>query len=276
MNINAQSDTLFIQPWWYLGDEVVGRGNVTLVVVAVSVALGALFLWLTPRYAPLLPALVAVGFFLTWLPLPPWTHSFPRLSSATFSNGIQVQHGDWIDRAVGPDAEVAAIWSGDNEFRIWENEFWNRSIRHVYDLGKGLPGAMPETQLSIQFSTGFLVGAADKPLRARYVLADRTLQIVGTPIAADEGRNLALYRVTPPVRGCSACTSPISITCPRSRRGACGSSSTSLRSLTRVRAWATTFAAPCSASRRRERTRWSRSRRRVVAASGRSSGHSRA
>ena len=32
------------------------------------------------------------------------------------------------------------------------------------------------------------------------MLADRTLEIVGTPIAADEGRNLALYRVTPPVR----------------------------------------------------------------------------
>jgi glycosyltransferase involved in cell wall biosynthesis len=200
MNITAQSDTPFIQPWWYLGDEVVGRGNVTLVVVTVSVALGALFLWLTPRYAPLLPALVAVGFFLTWLPLESWTHSFPRLSSATFSNGIQVEHGDWIDRAAGPDAEVAAIWSGNNEFRIWENEFWNRSIRHVYDLGSPLPGGMPETQLSVQPSTGFLVGAYGKPLRARFVLADRTLQIVGTPIAADEGRNLALYRVVPPVR----------------------------------------------------------------------------
>src|SRR5581483_3723458 len=49
MNINAQSDTLFIQPWWYLADRVVGRGSIALVVVAVSLALAALFLWLSPR-----------------------------------------------------------------------------------------------------------------------------------------------------------------------------------------------------------------------------------
>jgi len=200
MNINAQSDTPFIQPWWYLGDAVAGRDNVALIAVSVAVALAALFLWLPRRFAPALPVLVAVGFFATWLPLQLWTSSFPRLSANAFSNGITQKHGDWIDRAVGTNANVAAIWSGNDEFRIWENEFWNRSIRRVYDLGAHLPGAMPEISLTVRQSTGLLVDRHNRSLRSRYVLADRDLQIVGTPIAVDEGRNLALYRISGPVR----------------------------------------------------------------------------
>ncbi len=200
MNINAQSDTPFIQPWWYLGDTLTGRGNVTLLAVAVASGLAALFLWLPARYAPVLPVLVAAGFFLTWLPLQLWTSSFPRISAASFANGIQVRHGDWIDRTVGTDADVVAIWSGDNPYRIWETEFWNRSIRRVYDLGTQLPGGMPETPLRFKQSKAILVDPHGSPLRARYVLADRNAQIDGTPIAADAGRNLVLYRMTGPVR----------------------------------------------------------------------------
>ena len=87
MNINSQSDTPFLQPWWYLGDRVAGRGNVALLAVLTSIALAALFLWLPRRYAPALPALVALGFFLTWLPLQLWIHSFPRLSTAAYTTG---------------------------------------------------------------------------------------------------------------------------------------------------------------------------------------------
>src|SRR6185437_3747299 len=126
MNINAQSDTPFLQPWWYLGDKVAGRSNVALIAVIVSIALAALFLWLPRRYGPVLPALVALGFFLTWLPLQLWIHSFPRLSSASYSTGITAGKS-WIDAAVGRNADVTIVWSGENPYRGWENEFWNRS-----------------------------------------------------------------------------------------------------------------------------------------------------
>jgi hypothetical protein len=98
------------------------------------------------------------------------------------------------------------IWSGDNPFRIWENEFWNRSLRRVYDLGTPLPGGMPETPLSINKANKTLVDPDGQPVRARYVLADGTAQIDGTPVAADVGRNLVLYRVTGPVRTASQVT----------------------------------------------------------------------
>jgi hypothetical protein len=195
MNINAQSDTPFLQPWWYLGDRVAGRDNVALLAVAVSVALGALFLWLPRRYAPVLPALVALGFFLTWLPLQLWIHSFPRLSSAAYSTGIGAPKS-WIDAAVGRDADVTIVWTGDNPYRGWENEFWNRSVKHVYDLGAApLMAGGGEPRLTVQESTGFLRDPEGRRVRASYVLADPSAQIIGTQVAADENKQMILYRV---------------------------------------------------------------------------------
>jgi hypothetical protein len=195
MNINAQSDTLFLQPWWYLGDRVAGRGNVALLAVAVSVALAAAFLWFPRRYAPVLPALVALGFFLTWLPLELWIHSFPRLSSGAYSTGITAPKS-WIDAAVGRNADVTIVWTGNNPYRGWENEFWNRSVKHAYDLGPdSLLAGSTEPHLTVQSKTGLLRDPQGKPVRAQYVLADPSAQISGTRVAADEGRAMVLYRV---------------------------------------------------------------------------------
>jgi glycosyltransferase involved in cell wall biosynthesis len=206
MNINAQSDTPFLQPWWYLGDKVAGRSNVALIAVLVSIALAALFLWLPRRYAPALPALVAVGFFLTWLPLQLWIHSFPRLGSAAYSTGITAPKS-WIDNAVGRNADVTIVWSGNNPYRGWENEFWNRSVKHAYDLGPdSLIEGADEPRLTVQASTGYLRDPAGKPVHAQYVLADPSIQITGQQIAADDGRTMVLYRVDGPLRTATSIT----------------------------------------------------------------------
>ncbi len=195
MNINAQSDTPFIQPWWYLGDRVAGLDNVALLAVLTSVALGAAFLWLPRRYAPVLPALVALGFLLTWIPLQLWVHSFPRLSAAAYSTGITAPRA-WIDSAVGRKADVTLVYSGDNPYRGWENEFWNRSLRHVYDLGApALIAGKTELGLTVQQSTGLMLDPAAKPIHVQYVLADPAVQIVGTRVAEDQGHQMAVYRV---------------------------------------------------------------------------------
>jgi glycosyltransferase involved in cell wall biosynthesis len=195
MNINAQSDTLFLQPWWYLGDRVAGLGNVSLLVAVSALTLGAVFLWLPRRYAPMLPAIVALGFLVTWLPLQLWVHSFPRLSSAAYLTGIGAERG-WIDKAVGRNADVTLVYSGDNPYRGWENEFWNRSIRHVYDFGAGpLVGVAGEQPLTVQPATGLMLDAAGKPVHVRYVLADLALQLGGARVAIDPGRRMAVYRI---------------------------------------------------------------------------------
>jgi glycosyltransferase involved in cell wall biosynthesis len=195
MNINSQSDTPFLQPWWYLGDRVAGRDNVALLAVLAAVVLAAAFLWLPRRYAPALPALVALGFLLTWIPLQLWIHSFPRLSAAAYSTGIAAPRA-WVDRAVGRDADVTLVYTGDNPYRGWENEFWNRSVRRVYDLG-ALPliAGPAEQSLTVRASSGLLVDPEAQPVRVQYVLADPSAQIVGTRVAEDQDMHMALYRI---------------------------------------------------------------------------------
>jgi hypothetical protein len=196
MNINAQSDTPFIQPWWYLGDRVAGDGNVALLAVLVAIALGAAFLWLPRRYAPALPALVAAGFLLTWLPLQLWIHSFPRLSAAAYTTGINEPRA-WVDSAVGRNADVTLVYSGNNPYRGWENEFWNQSVRRVYDLGEtaSLIAGPSEPGLTVQQKTGLLLDPAAKPVHVQYVLADPTEQIVGKVVGQDAGKQMTVYRV---------------------------------------------------------------------------------
>jgi glycosyltransferase involved in cell wall biosynthesis len=196
MNINAQSDTPFLQPWWYLGDRVAGDGNVALLAVIASVALAAAFLWLPRRYAPMLPVVVAFGFFLTWIPLQLWVHSFPRLSAAAYSTGISEPRA-WVDAAVGRDADVTLVFSGNNPYRGWENEFWNQSVRRVYDLAGTTPliAGLSEPSLTVQQKTGVLLDPRAKPVHVQYVLADPTAQIVGKVVAEDAKLQMAVYRV---------------------------------------------------------------------------------
>ena len=196
LNITAQSDTLGLQPWWYLGDAWAGRNAVPVVAVLASLALGGAFLWLPRRYAPVLPALVALGFLAAWLPLELWKHSFPRLAESTLAQGIGAHDRSWIDDAVGRDAHVAVLWSGGNTAAIWQNEFWNRSVDRVYDLGTPLPGDMPSTRVHADRQTGVLLPAIPR----RYVLASKSVSLAGTPIARDPEKELVLYRVTPPAR----------------------------------------------------------------------------
>jgi glycosyltransferase involved in cell wall biosynthesis len=199
LNITAQSDTVGLQPWWYLGDGLAGRSSVAVLVVLISLALGAAFLWLGPRHAPLLPVLVAVGFLATWLPLELWTHSFPRLASSAYHQGVGAQRS-WIDRAAGRDAHVALLWTGGNELAAWENEFWNRSVDRVYNLGAPLPGDMPSTRVTVDRSTGVLHDRLGRPITAPYVLTNRSVQLVGKRVASDPAKQLVLYRVTAPAR----------------------------------------------------------------------------
>jgi hypothetical protein len=199
LNITAQSDTIGLQPWWYIGDGLAGRNSVAVVVVLISLALGAAFLWLSPRYAPVLPILVALGFLATWLPLQLWTHSFPRLADSTYRQGVGAQRS-WIDAAVGRDAHVALLWTGGNDLSAWENEFWNRSIDRVYHVGTPLPGDMPSTSVKVDPATGVLQDSAGRPISAPYVLTDTSVELRGTRIASDPSKQLVLYKVTPPAR----------------------------------------------------------------------------
>jgi glycosyltransferase involved in cell wall biosynthesis len=200
LNENSQSDTPSLQPWWYLGSSWTGKATVALVASLTALALAAAFLWLPARLAPWLPALVGAGFLLTWLPLEAWPNGFPQASVHFYDAGVATGTS-WIDRTVGTNANVAVLWSGGSAIRIWQNEFWNRSIRRVYGLdGAELPGNMPQTNVTAQRSSSKLVDASGSPIDADYVLTDTRTPVVGQRVAGDPDHLLALYRVRKPAR----------------------------------------------------------------------------
>jgi hypothetical protein len=202
--VNSESDTIGLRPWWYLQNALVGADGVPLVALLVSIALAAAFLWLPRRHAPWLPVLVAAGLLTVWLPLQLWDYSFPKASLGALYQGINTGvDRDWIDAAVGRDADVAALWTNPSKdyFQIWENEFFNRSVRRVYDLGQPLPGAMPERTAEVDVASGRLTSRG-RPIDADYVLVPSTTQLVGKVVAHDETPNgrLDLVRVAKPAR----------------------------------------------------------------------------
>jgi len=200
MNQNAESDTPFLQPWWYLGDKVVGRSAVSIVVAVTVFLLAAAFFWLSPRFAPALPVVVALGFLLTWIPLETWQFGWPSNARAALAAGLPAQR-DWIDAAAGRDAKVAILWSGQNPYRAWENEFWNESIRNVYNLnGEILDFGWPQTPVVPDTATGVLRDKDGKPIDADYVLTDTRVKLVGRLVASDAAHHLALYGVQRPAR----------------------------------------------------------------------------
>ena len=194
LNENAESDTPFLQPWWWLGVHWTGRATVTVVASLTALALAALFLWLPARFAPWLPAIVASGFVITWLPLQLAPTGFPQQSVHFYDAGVAAGTS-WIDSITGPDADVAILWSGGDTNRIWQNEFWNRSIKRVYGVDTELPGGMPQETVTLKPGTNDLVGAHGERIHAQYVLADSRMTVQGEKVGADEAHQLVLYRV---------------------------------------------------------------------------------
>src|SRR5262249_22499983 len=115
-----------------------------LVLVAAGLA-GLLVAFVPARYAILLPVLVLAFFAVSQRPN---EGRYRQAAKGDLFQGITAPRADWIDRRVGSDARVAAIWSGNSDkFTIWENEFFNRSLRSFYYTTAPLPGDLPEQRL---------------------------------------------------------------------------------------------------------------------------------
>jgi glycosyltransferase involved in cell wall biosynthesis len=197
----AESDTLALLPFWWLQEHLITNSEVVLVAVFAAIVLACAFLLLPARWAYALPAVVLAWFVFANERIEDFDHGFPKASIGARYQGIKLPNRDWIDRIVGRDANVAFLWSGGDKnapLRLWENEFFNRSVGHVYDLHGPSPGTLPETPLT-QGADGTLLAHGD-PVAARYVLADRRVPLAGGVIAQDEGTGMVLRRLAGPLR----------------------------------------------------------------------------
>lgn len=194
---SALSDSFFLMPWWWAQDHLIHLQQVRWAAFAVSIAAAAIFALLPRRYALALPPLVAVYFVLTAVVVESGRHGIHRASVGSLWAGTHMPHRNWIDRAVGEDARVSVLWTKTmpTPYPVYENEFFSRSVRTVYDVdGAHPPDPLPE--VTATQTPGGVLMTAGKPLRAQYVLSD--VEVAGRRIATDPA-GVALYRVNGPV-----------------------------------------------------------------------------
>lgn len=173
---------------------------VRALVVVAAIAGAALFLLVPARYAIAFPALVLVFFVVVGRPV---QRQMYEHTLGSLQLGMTLgQDREWIDDLVGHDADVPVVWSGLSELHgVWQNEFFNRSVGRVYDLGVPPPGNLhlPETEVDVQPRTGAIADSAGQKVDARYALTDRAVTLVGSVIARDPVIGTTLYRVSSPV-----------------------------------------------------------------------------
>src|SRR3984893_17167845 len=202
INTSAESDTLALLPLWWLQESVVGLDTIPVVVVAVAAAISLLFLSISPRYALVLPAVCLLWFAFATERIERFDHGFPKASVGALYQGIAAPKRDWVDAAVGRNADVAFVFSGRDPTHhpdtLWENEFYNRSIGPVYDLRQPSMGGLPETPVT-QRADGVLL-AAGKPVRHAYVLSEEGVPLAGDVVARDKLKGMALRRTDGLVR----------------------------------------------------------------------------
>jgi hypothetical protein len=191
IDTSAVSDTFALLLWWDVHLWGIPLDRVWLAALVAGAAAAALLLLLPRRWAWVLPA-VTLAFLL--VSSQPVEDRVRNASVGALFQGITTQR-DWIDRTVGADADVAALWSGRLDWlTIGENEFFNRSVGDVYALRDPLPSGLRQRHVAPNRLTGRL------GIDAEYVLVDDTVPLAGEEVARDETKGMRVIRATQPVR----------------------------------------------------------------------------
>ncbi|HEV8687540.1 MAG TPA: hypothetical protein VGQ84_09705 [Gaiellaceae bacterium] len=121
--------------------------------------------------------------------------------SETLADDIATPY-DWIDRETGG---APALYLGQRltDFNgLWQMEFWNRSLKHVWSTDGSAPGPGPTlTPDLVNARTGAITHAA-----VEYVVVDPGIDVVGTKVgehthyAGGTPTKWRLFEITPPLR----------------------------------------------------------------------------
>jgi hypothetical protein len=203
MHISSKSDTLLLIAWWRLSGLLeIAPPDLWRTALLLSAAAAALALVVPRVLALVLPTVVLAAFVAVTIPVEGWIHGFRASSEGALFQGTS-QQPDWIDRAVGRDADVAVVWSGApvDPFVVYQGEFFNRSLGAVYHVAEPVPGAIPQTQLTPDPGSGLLLAPDGEPAHAQFALVDRRLRLDWKEVVAtDERLAVRLVRIDGPLR----------------------------------------------------------------------------
>ena len=110
----------------------------------------------------------------------------------------------WIDRAVGADARVVALWASNNQSQywriegLWSDEFFNRSVRGVASADGPLPDGLPVEDLTIR-SNGCLEAAPRS--RPQYAVVATARPLTARVVQVSPSGRAVLYRLDGPASG---------------------------------------------------------------------------
>jgi 4-amino-4-deoxy-L-arabinose transferase-like glycosyltransferase len=200
VNTTAVSDTFGLLPWWWIQDHGIHFGPLRWLVLGIGLVACSAFVLLPRRHAPWLAVVVAAYFGVTTAVVQDGSHGIVNASRGNLFAGIHAPHRNWIDLAVGRNADVTAVWSnaGGVIERIWDNEFFSRSITRIVDTGNVFTGGLPEQSLRV-LQSGKVVDAAGRPFSVKYALVPQSAFIAGTTVASDFGAGMLLVRVNGPL-----------------------------------------------------------------------------
>jgi hypothetical protein len=132
-----------------------------------------------------------------------------QLSAATASNDFSIEVSrdidaplNWIDRATGGASTLYLGQRLTDYNGLWQMEFWNRSLDHVWSTDGSAPGPGPVL-------TPDLINAANgaiTPVDVDYVVSDPGIELIGdvqaehVHRAAGTPTKWVLYKITPPLR----------------------------------------------------------------------------
>jgi len=196
INLSAISDTFGLYLPWAAQNRLIEGMLTPFVVAGVVVIFGATAALVSPRRAGVLLVLVVGLFVVTSAAVDKRTD---KASVGAVSQGITGQR-DWIDAAVGPQADVVALYPGMLEpLRIWQNEFFNRAVGSIYALGVPMPGNLPDTVVNVA-PNGNVVDGNGFQMKAKLVLVDTSTHVVGDVLARDPGTQMSVVAASVPLR----------------------------------------------------------------------------
>jgi Dolichyl-phosphate-mannose-protein mannosyltransferase len=192
----TSSSTVAIMPW-LLVRSVVGPVAVVIGITAVCTVLTALFLRASR------PVVIMAVVVLNLVLMSQLAYAISQSGAARAARlGVGADPA-WVDAAASGE-EVVAIWSGsaargrEGRHGIWQNDLFNRSVGRVFHLREPLRYGPPGTRLASR--RGVLHTANGQPLRAPFVLTDRTVPVAAERIASDARTGMVLYRTNGVVR----------------------------------------------------------------------------
>jgi Dolichyl-phosphate-mannose-protein mannosyltransferase len=196
IGVSAVSDTFGLLPWWTVHEWGVALDRLWVVVLLCCAWAAALFVLVSPRWALVLPALLLLFFAVSTQPVAERTRT---ASIGALFQGITRPERDWVDRAA--DGEVVAVWTGRNDsLTVLENEFFSRSVGRVYTTSAQVPGGLAQEPLAPDLDTGLLRDLSGRPVRADYALVHDSYPLVGSPVARDEVKEMAVVATDGPLR----------------------------------------------------------------------------